>query len=524
MKKRPAAAVGILFEDEEKRLVVINLLNGKIVNLETLAAQVAHLGLTGRGGVEIRGITYDSRQVRSGALFVAIAGYQRDGDAFITEAIRRGAAAVASRRPDWTHRAVPHLRVEDPRQALAELSDVFYGHPSGALDTFGVTGTNGKTTVTFMLRHLLERLGRHPGLLGTVHYEIGHRIIPASRTTPEAPDLRSMLVQMRKAGCDTAVMEVSSHALVQRRTFGMEFEVGIFTNLSREHLDFHHDMEHYFDAKAMLFTGEGSGDRRLQTAVVNIDDPWGRRLCGRIPAETRVLTCGLAADADVRAENIQIGPDASRFEVRSPWGSVPVQLPLGGSYNVLNALQALAAVAARDHSLESAAEAMADLPPVPGRLEPIPNTRGLRVLVDYAHTDDALHHALAALKPHLQGRLLVVFGCGGNRDQTKRPRMGREAATFADHIVLTSDNPRTEDPAAIVADIAAGIPEGASVDIEIDRTRAIERALEMAQPGDTVLIAGKGHENYQEFESTVIPFDDREVARRCLHNDGKIPR
>lgn len=462
--------------------------------------------------LQIKGIAYDSRHVRPGYVFVAIPGRHHDGAAFVEEAITRGASAVIAESPVSVPRQVSFLRVPDAREALANISGVFYDHPSRRLDLIGITGTNGKTSTSFMAKAILERAGRAPGLVGSVCYEFGGRSIPAARTTPEAPDLNAMLDQMLRAGCRSAVMEVSSHALHQKRVEGLAFDVAVFTNLTRDHLEYHGTMEDYAEAKALLFDQLDEGAR----AVLNVDDPFGRRLAGRTDWRAERISYGLADDAAVRAEDVRLNARGSEFRAVSPWGTARVRLHLPGRYNVSNALAALTACGCMGVDLETMVQALDGVPMVRGRMEPVPNRLGFQVFVDYAHTDDALLNVLKMVREITTGRILLVFGCGGDRDRGKRPQMGAVAARYADHSYVTSDNPRGEDPQGIIREIAEGFGGAAHYSEIPDRKNAIEQALEDARPGDTVLIAGKGHENYQEFSHTVIPFDDVEVARRIM--------
>ncbi len=495
--------------------MLIGQLCEEAMRIESILQVIQPMTVKGPRQADIRGIACDSRQVRPGSLFVALRGTREDGTRYVEDAIQRGAVAVVSEHNDWARRDVTHIRVEDARRALAEISCAFYDHPSSRLETIGVTGTNGKTTTTFMIRDILRAAGRKPGLIGTVMYEMGPRCIPANRTTPEAPDLQSMLDQMATAGCASAVMEVSSHALEQKRVWGIDFDVGVFTNLTRDHLDYHVTMERYYGAKALLFRGLGQMEKRA-SAVINLDDPWGQQLANTGGGWSSLITYGMHPGSLVRAVDLELGPQGSSFTVESPWGAVGVRLGLMGRYNVSNALAAFATCAARGLRPDFIAGVLSQFQSAPGRLERIENGRGIQVYVDYAHTDDALSNVLTTLREVAPRRLIVVFGCGGDRDTSKRPRMGNVAGLLADYSVLTSDNPRSEDPGAILREIAEGMPEGARFETILDREAAIARALEMARAGDVVLIAGKGHENYQEFARTVIPFDDREVARRLL--------
>jgi UDP-N-acetylmuramoyl-L-alanyl-D-glutamate--2,6-diaminopimelate ligase len=485
------------------------------VKLSELLKHVTHGEVRGPVDRIVAGIAYDSRRVKPETLFVAIPGGRHDGLEFAEEALRRGAGVVVSPHARLAVRDATHVQVADARRALAEAADAFYRHPSGRLMIAGVTGTNGKTTTTFLLRDMLAAAGRAPGLVGTVCYEVGGRVIPADRTTPEASDLQAMFDQMLQAGCSSVVMEVSSHALAQERVHGIDFDVAIFTNLTRDHLDYHKTMEQYFEAKRRLFMGLGQGAKQA-VAVINHDDPWGRRLAEAAELKARVITFGLEPGADVGVESLALDGHGGRFRIKSPWGAAELRTPLLGRYNVSNALGAY--VAGRALGLEEGVvqAALARRASVPGRLEEVPTGRGWRVLVDYAHTDDALSNVLRTVRPLVRGRLIVVFGCGGDRDPSKRPLMGRVAGTLADRVILTSDNPRREEPRAIIEQILAGIQDRGRCEVVEDRAQAIAAALDEARDGDLVLIAGKGHENTQEFASTIIPFDDRQVARQLL--------
>jgi UDP-N-acetylmuramoyl-L-alanyl-D-glutamate--2,6-diaminopimelate ligase len=481
------------------------------MTLDKIIDALRPLDTTGPTDAEVTGVVTDSRQARPGCVFVAIPGRRADGWVYRDDAMQRGACAVVTQHDDPVRDGVCRVRVQDARRAAARAASVFHGHPADRMGMVGITGTNGKTTSAYMVRAILEAAGRRPGLLSTVVYEIGARVIPAGRTTPEAPDLQRLLSQMVAAGCRSVAMEVSSHALDQDRAADIDFDVAVFTNLTRDHLDYHGTMESYFDAKQKLFRSLGQGTKAA-TAVVCTDGEWGRRLA-RMPWHAApVVTTGLGGTPDVGAEGLSLTAKGSRFRLFSPWGAVDVRLPLMGRHNVVNALSALGACGALGVDMALAAEALSGLVRVPGRLERVPIQAPFDVYVDYAHTDDALAHALETLREITAGRLVVVFGCGGNRDRSKRPEMGRVAAAGADATVLTSDNPRREDPKAILAEIRAGFDSGKPLEIVEDRRAAIRRALDLARPGDAVLIAGKGHETFQEFANTSAPFDDRQVA------------
>jgi UDP-N-acetylmuramoyl-L-alanyl-D-glutamate--2,6-diaminopimelate ligase len=483
------------------------------MKLETLLPALPDAQCKGLANREIAGIACDSRQIRPGWMFVAIPGHKVDGTVFIEDAITRGAVAIVAQTPP-PQKAVTVIRVPNAREALARLASAFYGQPSLRLRMAGVTGTNGKTTVAYMIRDIMEAAGYPCGLIGTVEYRLGNRVIPASRTTPDSLAVQSYLAQMVQNGCTAAVMEVSSHALDQDRAWGIEFDAAVFTNLTQDHLDYHKTMESYFDAKKKLFTTIGHGPKKA-AACLNVDDPYGRRLVEGGDIRSQVLTFGRAPDAGVRAEAVRLSAAGTSFRVVTPWGRSEASLRLLGAYNISNALAALAACGSMGIPLDGMLQRLAAMRAVPGRLEEVPCRKGFKVFVDYAHTDDALLNVLQTLREIVAGRLIVVFGCGGNRDKTKRPKMGAVAARLADYTVLTSDNPRTEDPAAILEQIRAGMG-AAPLEVVPDRAEAIGRALSVAQKGDIVLIAGKGHETFQEFDNRVIPFDDREVAQELL--------
>ena len=484
--------------------------NENTMILKELLDGIETLEINGDTSVPVAGIVYDSRRTTPGALFVALPGVKDNGAEYIEEAIQRGASAVVSQIPCALGGTFPCIQVADARLALAQLAAAFYGHPSGRLCTVGITGTNGKTTVSFMLREIFKAAGLRPGLLGTVRYEIGDRVIPAARTTPEAPDLQAMFTQMVRAGCDSAIMEVSSHALAQSRVQGVLYDAAVFTNLTQDHLDYHGTLEEYYTVKSRLF------NQVSRFAVINRDDAWGRRLLVEKKALEGLISYGFAEGSDVQGLHEATEPGGSRMHVRSPWGSADVQLQLIGRFNLSNALAAFAAAGALGIPVETIARALAGMQCVPGRLEPVPNSKGKRVFVDYAHTGDALSNVLATLREITPGRLIVVFGCGGNRDTGKRPLMGSVAARLADYSIITNDNPRNEVPEKIAADIAAGFDSERKYEILLDRKAAIARGLELTGKKDILLVAGKGHETYQEFKGTIVPFDDREAVLEVI--------
>jgi UDP-N-acetylmuramoyl-L-alanyl-D-glutamate--2,6-diaminopimelate ligase len=478
----------------------------------TLSELIAGLDvreLWGKAGVEIESLAYDSSQVGPGSLFFCVPGQTRDGHEFASDALERGAVGlVVERRLDL---AATQVLVPDARAAMAPVAARFWGDPTTELRVVGITGTNGKTTTAFLLREILEQAGLRTGLLGTVKRVIGGAESEVVRTTPEAIDLQETFRRMLDAGDSACVMEVSSHALALRRADGIRFEVAVFTNLTQDHLDFHADMEDYFLAKRRLFAPAAGEPPRA--SLVNVDDPFGRRLAQEIDCLTFSVRGG---DADFRAGEVSFDATGARFLCRAPEGEVEVSTRLPGHFNVENALAALAAALAMGVGLETAAEALAAAGRVPGRFEPIDEGQPYAVLVDYAHTPDSLENVLRAARRLTEGRLICVFGCGGDRDREKRPLMGRIAAELADVSVVTSDNPRSEEPMAIIEEILEGSGRDGVV-VEPDRRAAIALALQDAADGDTVVIAGKGHEQGQEFEhDRKIPFDDREVAREEL--------
>ncbi len=463
----------------------------------------------------ISGLAMDSRRVLPGNLFFALPGRRADGTSFIDEAVNRGAVAiVAGRIPSGTAARVTYLQVADARVALARVAQRYFNFPDKSLELVGVTGTNGKTTVSNLIKHFLASATQRVGLIGTVSYDLGARTVPSYRTTPESLELYGLLAQMRDAGCRQAVMEVSSHGIDQQRVLGMQFGVAVFMNLTRDHLDYHKTMEEYFEVKGRLFTG-GTG-AAPQAAVVNLDDPFGRRLAATVPPTVKLVTFGEAAGAAVRAEKIDLGFKGTALRLVWPGGTLDLESPLIGRYNVSNLLAAFAACHALGRDLSVVAARLKTFPGVPGRMERIEEGQACNVLVDYAHTDDALRNALGMLRAITPGRLLAVFGCGGNRDRAKRPLMTGAVQEFADFAWATADNPRNEALAQIFTDMRTGVKHPDRITFIEDRRRAISLALDAARSGDCLLIAGKGHETYQEFADTIVPFDDRQVVRELI--------
>jgi UDP-N-acetylmuramoyl-L-alanyl-D-glutamate--2,6-diaminopimelate ligase len=481
--------------------------------------------LVGAGSMEpvlISGLSYDSRHVKPRDLFFCVRGEKSDGHRFLSDAIARGAVAAVVDQPGPF--ALPVLRVPDVRAAMPLLSAAFHHHPARKLSLVGVTGTNGKTTTAFLIAALARAAGRGAGVIGTIGARINDEQLPGDRTTPESPDLQGLLARMAAAdpGAGMVVaMEVSSHALSLERTVGCEFDVGVFTNLTQDHLDFHGDMESYFQAKVKLFTEYPSASGKPFVGVVNTDDPYGRRLAEL--SAGRVLSYGLERSADLRASDIHGTARELTYRLDTPEGDFEVHLRLGGLFNVYNSLAAMGAARALGIPWSVILPAIGEATGVPGRFESVV-AEGVRqeysVIVDYAHSPDGLENVLRSARALEPRRVISVFGCGGDRDRTKRPIMGRIAAELSDLVIVTSDNPRSEEPAAILADIVAGIPaeRAETVRTVVDRRTAIREAVAAAQPGDLVVIAGKGHETYQIFARETIHFDDREEARAAIHD------
>ncbi|HVQ59289.1 MAG TPA: UDP-N-acetylmuramoyl-L-alanyl-D-glutamate--2,6-diaminopimelate ligase [Solirubrobacterales bacterium] len=477
------------------------------MRLAELVAELPGARIVGDGSVEVSELVYDSRKAGPGSLFFCVVGERADGHEYGPRVVEEGAAALVVER-ELTELAVPQVVVADSRAAMAPLAARFWGDPTAQLRVVGVTGTNGKTTTAFLVREILEAAGIQTGLLGTVKQVVGGEEESVERTTPEAIDLQATFRRMLERGDRACAMEVSSHAMSLHRADAIHFEVALFTNLTQDHLDFHADMEDYFQAKRKLFEA-GPG-----TAIVNVDDPYGARLAEEFES---VTFSAEGADADYSARDVGFDAGGAEFAV----GGERLRTGLPGHFNVANALGAFAAARALGVGAETAAAGLARAARVPGRFEPIDEGQGFSVLVDYAHTPDSLENVLRAARRLTDGRLIAVFGAGGDRDRDKRPKMGRAGAELADLTVVTSDNPRSEDPAAIVAEVAAGAEGAAELEVEGDRRAAIALALERAAPGDMVVIAGKGHEQGQEFEDgRKIPFDDRDVAREELRKLG----
>ena len=474
----------------------------------TLAEILGGAHATGETGVTaVSGIAYRADSVTPGDAFFCIPGFRFDGHDYAAEAVARGAAALVCERALGLD--VPSVVVADARQALALASARFYGDPTASLTVAGITGTNGKTTTTYLLDSILRHAGRATGLIGTVETRIRDERLASARTTPESADLQALFARMVAAGVEAVAMEVSSHAIHLHRADHVRFAVVAFTNLTQDHLDFHRDLDEYWAVKRSLFTRPDVGER-----VVNVDDARGAELAAGLPG---VLTVGRAAEAAVRATDEEPGPVSTSFVLDTPIGSGRLVLPLAGEYNVSNALVAAGCAISLGVPLETIVEGLETAPQVPGRLERIDEGQPFAVLVDYAHTPDSLAKAIAAVRAVTPGRVITVFGCGGDRDPEKRALMGLEAGHGSDVVVITSDNPRSEDPVGIILQVEDGIrATDTPYETLVDRRAGIARALAMAGPGDAVLIAGKGHEDYQIFADRTIHFDDREVAREEL--------
>jgi UDP-N-acetylmuramoyl-L-alanyl-D-glutamate--2,6-diaminopimelate ligase len=482
-----------------------------LMRLDRLLTALPSASIIGATDREITAIAGHHEAVGRGAVFVAVRGFRHDGHVFAAEAAARGAAAVVLEREIPLPETVTRVFVGDTRVALAHLSAAFFGFPSTSLDVIGVTGTNGKGTTAYLIEAMLAAGGKPTGIIGTMGARVGGVAVPLDRTTPEAVDLQRILRQMVDAGLGYAVVEVASHALALHRVDGTRFAAAVFTNLTQDHLDFHHSFEEYRQTKRRLFEMVAPSG----ISVINADDPNGPVMAGSSRAP--VVTYAIDQQADITASGVRLHLGGSEYTLRTARGSVAVATPLHGRFNVSNALAAAAVALRYGVALEMIRDVLAAFPGVPGRFEAVDEGQGFGVVVDYAHTPDGLDNVIRTAKDFVRGRTIVVFGAGGDRDRTKRPLMGNIVASLADVAVVTSDNPRTEDPAAIIAEIMAGMAGGrAEVEIEPDRRRAIARAVALARPGDFVIIAGKGHEPYQEIQGTRYPFDDRLVAREAL--------
>ena len=485
------------------------------MQLKDLLEGVEVLSATADMEREISAVCYDSRTARPGSLFVAMTGYAFDGHAYIAQAYQHGACVAVCERPPEIE--IPYVQVSDSRRALAVIGANFYHHPADRMTMIGVTGTNGKTTTTYLLKAILEREpGVKVGLIGTNQNLIGSKVLPTERTTPESFELQALFARMLAEGCTHVVMEVSSHALYLDRVYGVHYAVGIFTNLTQDHLDFHKTMEAYCDAKAILF-------KNCDKGVCNADDPWTERVTRDCTCQ--VFTFGRTPKADLWADDVELAADHVAFQAVTARGVTPVRVNIPGAFMVYNTLDALGAALALGIPLDRSADALRNVPHVKGRVEVVPTPgKPYTVLIDYAHSPDGLENVLKSVKGFAEGRTIALFGCGGDRDKTKRPKMGAIAAANADFVVVTTDNPRTESPSAIIADILPGLDGTQTPYVVIeDRVKAIRYCLDNAQPGDVVVLCGKGHETYQEIGQIKYPMDERKIVAAYLSASARRP-
>lgn len=488
-------------------------------NLGELFREIDIIKTKGNLASAISGISYDSRKVRQGYVFVCVEGYRTDGHAYVKAAINMGAAAIVAQKDVEVPEGIPLVLVRDSRKALAMMGAAFAGFPARKLKMVGVTGTNGKTTTAFLIEEIFKAAGHKTGLIGTIMNKIGDKVFPVTNTTPESLDLQLLLKEMVDSTVSHVVMEVSSHALELERVAGVEFDTAVFTNITQDHLDFHVTMENYLEAKKKLFSDlhRGSGKNGQKHGIVNIDDPRAKDILEAVSGQ--IVTYGFKHECNIRACHINLQADGVTFDVLTPAGEITLVLHLTGLFNVYNALAAVAVGFVNDIDLKDIKIALESVKGVPGRLEKVDEGQPFTVFVDYAHTPDGLENIIKAAREFARGRIITLFGCGGDRDRTKRPIMGEIAARLSDYAVLTSDNPRTEDPLMILSEVENGVRRGADrtkYSLIPDRREAINYAIKMAEPGDVVLIAGKGHETYQLVQDKVLHFDDREVASEIL--------
>lgn len=486
-----------------------------MMKLKDLVDQIEKKTLSNIAQVQVGGIKYDSRQVKKDDLFVAIKGFKSNGHEYIKSALKNGASAVVLEDESYCSDNFPWVLVPNSRAALADLSAVFFDYPSRKFVLIGVTGTNGKTTTTNLIAKILEGQGNKVGLIGTIHNRIGAKIIPVERTTPESSDLQQLFQEMVENEVSHVVMEVSSHALDLERVRGSEYDIAVFTNLTQDHLDYHGNMEEYFQAKAKLFKELLTKGHKKQkkAAVINIDDTWGEKLLKE--CLTTSISYGIENGANLKAEKIVVTASGVNYEVAGK----PVNLQLTGKFNVYNSLAALSVAQALGISLDEAITTLERVPGISGRFQLVEGTKDFAIIVDYAHTPDSLVNVLTTVQEFVQGRIITVFGCGGDRDRTKRPLMGKAAAKYSDYCFVTSDNPRSEEPEAIITDIIPGVEEIMTKEqyqVVVDRKEAIEKAINFADKGDVIVIAGKGHETYQEIKGKKYPFDDKEIAEEII--------
>lgn len=477
------------------------------MQLKELISGINSVDIKGSLDIDIVDVAYDSRKVRSGSLFVCVEGFKVDGHDYIPVAIENGASALLVQKEVDAPEGITVIRVDDTRFALASTSDIFFGHPSKKFNLIGVTGTKGKTTTTYMIKSILETSAGKVGLIGTIVNSIGNHVLPAERTTPESYDLQALFNDMLEKEVRSVVMEVSSHALELHRVSCSDYDIGVFTNLSRDHLDFHETFENYLNAKIKLFD-------MCKKALVNIDSEYGERV--KNAAKCQVYTFGIEKDADIRAVNTVKNPDSVEFDLISPWADGRIRVNIPGKFNIYNALAAIGCSLLSGIPIKNIKAGLESVV-VPGRAEVVETGRDFTIIIDYAHSPDSLESILTTVKGYAPGRLVCMFGCGGDRDRTKRPIMGEISGRISDFTVITSDNPRTEDPESIVEEIEAGIKNtsGAYKTI-VDRRAAIKYVIENALPQDIIVLAGKGHETYQIFKDKTIHFDEREVVREIL--------
>jgi UDP-N-acetylmuramoyl-L-alanyl-D-glutamate--2,6-diaminopimelate ligase len=497
------------------------------LNLQELINGIEYIASGGKLDLEVEMITEDTRQIKAKALFVAVPGFKTDGHKFIQTALQNGAVAVVIENEEYRSNQYPWIQVKNCRKILADLSSAFYGHPSRKMNIVGVTGTNGKTTTTNLIAKVLENAQHRVGLIGTIHNRIGEEIIPVEHTTPGAPELQRTLRYFAEQGADYAVMEVSSHALDLHRVDQTEYDIAVFTNLTQDHLDYHENMENYLAAKGKLFSrlGQNSFKKRRKFAILNADDPASDLLADRTMAP--VIKYGVKNDADVKAEKVRVLPEGVEFYLKYTDQELPIKLKLAGLFNVYNALAAIAVGLVEGIPAEQIIAVLEEVPGIPGRFENVQSggNGDYTVIVDYSHTPDSLENCLKTARTFARGRVIAVFGCGGDRDRTKRPLMGEIAGRQADVCIVTSDNPRSENPESIIDEIMPGLEKtigGKQYFRLADRKEAIFKAIQEAKPEDVVIIAGKGHEDYQIIGSEVIHFDDREVALDALRQTGKL--
>ena len=482
------------------------------MQLKELFLNIYGVNIIGNESEEIEGIAYHSKKVKEGYLFAALKGQQTDGNKYVMEAVNRGARAILSEESPPSNFPITWIKVEEPRKVLALISSKFYGFPSKKINVTGITGTNGKTSITYILENIFSEAGFLPGVIGTINYRYFGKEYSSSLTTPEAPDLQKILKEMKDNGVSHCFMEVSSHSLKLDRVLGIDFKVGVFTNLSGDHLDFHQNMEDYYQAKKRLFLP----DNNNMKAVINIDDPWGERLKKEI--SIGFVSYGFREEADIRVKEYNLSEKGIEALINTPKGDIEIYSPLLGKPYLYNILASIGVSLIFNVPVEKIKKGVSNIKQIPGRMEKIENKLGINVIVDYAHSDDSLKNLLETVNQIKKGKVILVFGAGGDRDKSKRPRMGAVAGKLSDFSIITSDNPRNEDPIKIIEDIEEGFRKVGSRNYMIipDRREAIHKAISMAKENDWVLIAGKGHENYQIIKDKIIPFNDKKVALEFL--------